>query len=100
MRISDWSSDVCSSDLLHHQLVASLHAQAGVDVRCNGALLRPKLNIEQSRFLESVPALIPTFAPGLTGLFADKIGPHQIASITGLHSLVLDRQSTRLNSSP
>src|SRR3546814_14981865 len=40
---------------LHHQLVASLHAQAGVDVRCNGALLRPKLNIEQSRFLESVP---------------------------------------------
>src|SRR3546814_5622516 len=41
MRISDWSSDVCSSDLLHHQAgVGAAKAEAVVERRLDPARLR------------------------------------------------------------
>src|SRR3546814_15674845 len=32
MRISDWSSDVCSSDLLQHHIPLAAHARRGIQV--------------------------------------------------------------------
>src|SRR3546814_4035817 len=40
MRISDWSSDVCSSDLAQHRLLLELAALAGFDIELVGRLRR------------------------------------------------------------
>src|SRR3546814_15796534 len=42
MRISDWSSDVCSSDLAHHRLAAAIDAgEVGVEDRLPVLVLHP-----------------------------------------------------------
>src|SRR3546814_10013960 len=103
MRISDWSSDVCSSDLVP----IAISALSGATLRDTGALgmqavaqLVPSLAVVQSdgalaqsyrvRGIGS-DANIPTFEPDV-GLFID--GVYMPRSGLGI-----DRKSTRLNSS-
>src|SRR3546814_7088988 len=42
MRISDWSSDVCSSDLGHHVLADLVEAEAAVEHACRVAVVLDK----------------------------------------------------------
>src|SRR3546814_10267709 len=87
MRISDWSSDVCSSDLLE-QLVeggpldialaaaAQLRLQRGVEVRARGFALHPELRI-QPRQLVAV-ALVAIVADAVDHAHPqDRHGPCQ-----------------------
>src|SRR3546814_18061896 len=81
MRISDWSSDVCSSDLLE-QLVeggpldialgaaAQLRLQRGVEVRARGFALHPALRI-QPRQLVAV-ALVAIVADAVDHAHRDR----------------------------
>src|SRR3546814_3837691 len=112
MRISDWSSDVCSSDLL----IRVLALEWGPEVRVNGispgpiagtegmARLAPDAETRQSHFdriamkrwgkieevAESAVFLCSPAAGYITGTILDCDGGSQIGE---------DRKSTRLNSS-
>src|SRR3546814_3561924 len=51
MRISDWSSDVCSSDLVNDEMVMVVHEDEGIDVRI-------AKNAKQSAMRENMSAAI------------------------------------------
>src|SRR3546814_9347040 len=99
MRISDWSSDVCSSDLID-----AARAEALLEER--GASPLPRMNINayvvQNR---NRTILIDSGAGGINGwggrlqvaLAAAGIDPLQIDTVLLTHGQ--DRKSTRLNSS-
>src|SRR3546814_3663259 len=100
MRISDWSSDVCSSDLLrlHHDLRAdALPAQVldfliegGVDSLLHGLALR--------RCDEGIGELRPAAAPAQDD-GRQQEGEGELALQLGPGDAVANRKSTRLNSS-
>src|SRR3546814_8649694 len=113
MRISDWSSDVCSSDLLTLQ-VGEVH---GVVVDDTEGADAGGSQIEQQRRAEAAGA--DHQHPGVQQLFltflAD-LGKHQVTRVAvdllvtefhegyvrhfrRLHKRGIDRKSTRLNSS-
>src|SRR3546814_5428150 len=102
MRISDWSSDVCSSDLLasegiRHEaaLAAFLHDAHGVRVVSAGAGAGPTgrrgfaFEPESRRFVVPAGAAPPTTRFQLARLLLRLEGAEPF----------LDRKSTRLNSS-
>src|SRR3546814_8963304 len=87
LRISDWSSDVCSSDLIGLDADAALVAQAGQTLQ--------QLGIDNTALIEG------PLAAGLA-----KQGPLNVILIAGAVPEIppalleqLDRKSTRLNSS-
>src|SRR3546814_10608976 len=99
MRISDWSSDVCSSDLI--ALAAVAHRQslelAAFDLRANGVFGKPreaKTHLrggDRCRLVRHRPTLLGTEpAAGLANAAVRRIAAHQLA---------VDRKSTRLYSS-
>src|SRR3546814_1857000 len=112
MRISDWSSDVCSSDLLVRFNERIRIAGTLIDDDALAALLEEALDhadgLEASFFEVTTAVAFLAFARtpadacivevGLGGrLDATNVIAHPL--VTGIAQLGLDRKSTRLNSS-
>src|SRR3546814_5786354 len=97
MRISDWSSDVCSSDLLDGDGEVAggvVILRTGADARATIEAVRTKLD-ELKKSLPPGVAVVPTYD-------RSQLIDHAIENLT--HKLieefiVVDRKSTRLNSS-
>src|SRR3546814_7682719 len=97
MRISDWSSDVCSSDL-------SSHCIGGIVFRCEKAHRQAD---DYPQHQQSVAQLLHISTPGFSALSSLRdAGDTKWASGQPIHGLKLrivataaDRKSTRLNSS-
>src|SRR3546814_5441468 len=103
MRISDWSSDVCSSDLLARTAGARHRTDAGDHPRTPGRRDRGRARRDGARG-SSMTGAIPTIVlvgnpnAGKSSLFNALTGARQkIANYPGV--TVEDRKSTRLNSS-
>src|SRR3546814_3906420 len=96
MRISDWSSDVCSSDLHDHEVVLGPGEALAIDL---GIALALKHEIELRGGVTERRRRLP--APQQLRPVAerreDRAGRHRIDELD-LHAFV-DRKSTRLNSS-
>src|SRR3546814_5218069 len=102
MRISDWSSDVCSSDLLAAAIDAGLIRDVVIakSERESDDFWRLRDSISEAERAEgpalqhdiSVPVdLMPAFIAE---------NPHRLErAFSGVRALSLDRKSTRLNSS-
>src|SRR3546814_8432821 len=113
MRISDWSSDVCSSDLaLHGRIVdqfisdlgnASLHRD--IELEIGGKFFQPLLSLRTQRMggvFSHLPKQLVQAANNGVGEIFIKAGPPQHLARFFVHHLpdeMLDRKSTRLNSS-
>src|SRR3546814_8876455 len=104
MRISDWSSDVCSSDLLDDDrpraLVAALDEEVGVGRSCLGNVGAPD---EQKGRVVPIGALrdVGLLAPGLRAR-GGKVAVPVVEADAGAadqREVAGDRKSTRLNSS-
>src|SRR3546814_1018878 len=100
MRISDWSSDVCSSDLL----LLGIYALGSV-----AALgLAFAMVLEQAWLTVALSLLLPATAWIATRLELHSLRPVAVAVaavvlarlVLTLHVIDSDRKSTRLNSSP
>src|SRR3546814_3986220 len=101
MRISDWSSDVCSSDLagLSREILLELAFFTLVLIRIRwlfafGGDIRP---FSRMLGVEFQPLLQPAFRIGENGLGRTFRLAH--AAIDALAGINQDRKSTRLNSS-
>src|SRR3546814_3844067 len=100
MRISDWSSDVCSSDLVRHE-----REQALTLAHAHDAVLRTREHddpVTRSDDLRPHPVtelqLLAVVVPEQSA--AEDHGRREIAVRSGdLDGRILDRKSTRLNSS-
>src|SRR3546814_7428772 len=102
MRISDWSSDVCSSDLVRLLGRSALHA-------CNdlgGDLLRREAEIlvevaRRRRRAEAVDAEAQAVQPGIAFPAEGRAGFDRAAQYAAGQSVraIIERKSTRLNSS-
>src|SRR3546814_7112020 len=103
MRISDWSSDVCSSDLKHSKSRAESSGPA-----CRGQCCGGHFGPLSYRFRPMLPAIFLTVVVDLIGFglilpllpfYAGSFGasPFVIALLAAVFSI--DRKSTRLNSS-
>src|SRR3546814_11043932 len=75
MRISDWSSDVCSSDLLHAARAAAFRARAAESLAASMAL-RARLLHREDAALE--PHLAASVA-GVAGIELAVLGPGPLA---------------------
>src|SRR3546814_2718312 len=99
MRISDWSSDVCSSDLLGlvadptlwSLLARTLAVTAGVLALALGIGLPMAVLVARTDVIRRGPALILHAIPALL--------PPLLPALGWFHLLGRDRKSTRLNSS-
>src|SRR3546814_2935632 len=115
MRISDWSSDVCSSDLPLTMLIVALISVAiywgaiapfnkGQDP-INWVLATVAIDIAlraaaQMIWGKSVMRATPFFGDDLVEFWVFVLETQQVAILAGLVVIVaLDRKSTRLNSS-
>src|SRR3546814_7447209 len=98
MRISDWSSDVCSSDLWVGG--AAAHHPGADDVSDPPRLLLAVLpRTRQRRDLVELSAFLARLAgDGMGGVSARQLAPDD--GPAGGRHLNRDRKSTRLNSSP
>src|SRR3546814_6714374 len=106
MRISDWSSDVCSSDLRGERTLEFVHAMFGGDARLD-ALVHPFVfaaPIDVAFGLENVGAAAAEAEHGAAHRFDrdiagedEQVGPADLVAIFLLDRP--DRKSTRLNSS-
>src|SRR3546814_6493325 len=100
MRISDWSSDVCSSDLKGFELVGgyqkSFNEDTRLDIRVNGAF-----NTNQVLYLSEV--LLPedyAYRRRMTGFpLGQQWGYNTAGFFNSEEEIAIDRKSTRLNSS-
>src|SRR3546814_2692692 len=89
MRISDWSSDVCSSDLPRAGLIVAL---CGI-----GAAINPAAAGGGAVILEVVEAFdLATLRPAIA---ADLLEHRLCVDVAAVVHLRVDRKSTRLNSS-
>src|SRR3546814_12029869 len=77
MRISDWSSDVCSSDLLHAARAAAFRARAAESLAASMAL-RARLLHREDAALE--PHLAASVA-GVAGIELAVLGPGALARL-------------------
>src|SRR3546814_3946077 len=102
MRMSDWSSDVCSSDLRQSDMQTALGISAATVSRVIGNIARAREKEIRHRSHERSTRKSPLFAPRM---IKDGSGPLMDMlrgqALTGRLSNVLgtDRKSTRLNSS-
>src|SRR3546814_9559597 len=64
MRISDWSSDVCSSDLAEHRFIGGNGQIAGIE-RAEGAAEAPAVDGGDGRALEPAQAAEPAVGGAL-----------------------------------
>src|SRR3546814_2137379 len=96
MRISDWSSDVCSSDLLTYLGDADVGAGANIGagtITCNyDGFFKYRTSIGEGAFIGSNSALVAPVAIGAGAIVA-------AGSVVTRAVEAEDRQSTRLNSS-
>src|SRR3546814_2588345 len=109
MRISDWSSDVCSSDLQRHQGLAHLEFGDGgldIQVRIDAECFRRRLDRllvaggeGAQRVLDAVAKLARHILRNVDGVLRHEIDAHALGSDQSHHLLDLDRKSTRLTSS-
>src|SRR3546814_5739628 len=104
MRISDWSSDVCSSDLLGTQLTWGKITAKGIDFIADDGGLGAILNVQTIRLHEdSIRALLikqveaSNVSQSVKERLVDKIKSMPADGIGTLTEK--DRKSTRLNSS-
>src|SRR3546814_7150071 len=96
MRISDWSSDVCSSDLPPGEQDL---ADAIVDLVCAGVIEILALQID---FCAAEIGRQPLGEPqraGTADIMFEQIVEFGLEGGVGLRGAILDRKSTRLNSS-
>src|SRR3546814_2879318 len=99
MRISDWSSDVCSSDLLRYVV--------GVEANPVKSLRRDKIGPvvviagphEQKRTGDIEDSATPSFPSANAGYKASDAGRRISRPSLRFHKPAKDRKSTRLNSS-
>src|SRR3546814_6920173 len=101
MRISDWSSDVCSSDLkagipsqlegCHTTLIDGYVVDGHVPVNIVRKLLRDRPDI--------VGITLPGMPTGSPGMGGEKTAPFTVFSVPKNGERSGDRKSTRLNSS-
>src|SRR3546814_3070520 len=103
MRISDWSSDVCSSDLLavaiegrEHRLLVEFRAlpEFEVEMARKGQIFKIILFLARSRERRRQPARGRSLAGGSSRLEKERVG-----ALAETEDEDLDRKSTRLNSS-
>src|SRR3546814_936776 len=76
MRISDWSSDVCSSDLMQLEILDALFLEfvgGQLETRI-GQLVAFESGIVESRFVDQMPALVRFAQDILAALFRIGIG--------------------------
>src|SRR3546814_7499579 len=108
MRISDWSSDVCSSDLRSPDLTGSFGASYEGDVGANmifglsaDAYYSDSYNASDARSPGGAQASFWRYNAGVRVGAADKRWEVALIgkNLTNKHYLLLDRKSTRLNSS-
>src|SRR3546814_3164758 len=107
MRISDWSSDVCSSDLLVEPAVEAVHhGVAGLGVVAQGvlhayALGREEEHPRQALLLHHLQADLAVLVLGTEGLeLAEGLGDLLLLGVAPVPiEQRADRKSTRLNSS-
>src|SRR3546814_1014154 len=115
MRISDWSSDVCSSDLHYRDRPDPRVRRDGGRVpaphsdhlrfvdRLRGQLLFPVLLLLRRRGTDCMMGDIEGFEAPMHRALAEPIllggAPRAIAIVNGTVAAALDRKSTRLNSS-
>src|SRR3546814_8828357 len=96
MRISDWSSDVCSSDLVHAE--TSVFVRLPDDFPVRPGAYRAGLEYIDTRepvALEDFQALVRNHQPAWLGdLVAQRLAPRLAVDMSEV-----DRKSTRLNSS-
>src|SRR3546814_10299599 len=101
MRISDWSSDVCSSDLQHREALERYESVRDFDelARQNGRDLRQSLM--QVNELENLLKSSPIAGPNKVLMQAGprKADGQPVSLMEGAQFIVQDRKSTRLNSS-
>src|SRR3546814_4802188 len=101
MRISDWSSDVCSSDLLHLNLAKNKAGVANwqdlIDLQKNKPKEEPKTKAESQFSLGSIDIGGVTIDDGAIVYDDAQAGKHY--ELQKLHLETGDRKSTRLNSS-
>src|SRR3546814_2989358 len=99
MRISDWSSDVCSSDLLIDALAAGPLPLAPEEIEA----VRTELDAKDAGALAAISPAAAAYLPLIEGT-----GPFQAAmdrlealnaDLGGASDSRIDRKSTRLNSS-
>src|SRR3546814_1420814 len=109
MRISDWSSDVCSSDLVRFNFVAHLNNVPWSQVQETARLIAPfgwHICIHSDQ--QSLPGLLPLLMQLETPFVLDHMG--RVSAGNGVDSALFrqllalrehdrDRKSTRLNSS-
>src|SRR3546814_4654886 len=109
MRISDWSSDVCSSDLSAMWLIVSVPADSRFprSIKSPRRSIRPKMSESQSPKAGAPDAAYHrgraaiaggAIAQGLDDLRRAADGGHRDAQVEAARVLI-DRKSTRLNSS-
>src|SRR3546814_7410323 len=102
MRISDWSSDVCSSDLMvAHQVTRIVHASSNHAV---GRTPRTDvLGVDTRPRADTFYGVAKVGAEALLSLYADRYDIDAIACRIGSFlaepTSTRDRKSTRLNSS-
>src|SRR3546814_3361596 len=113
MRISDWSSDVCASDLLANQLSASLTKIAGLlskSIFAELVKVRASADAESLRALFSRASLLAIITGILIAIIVVFIVKPLLLLLAGpayeaaypllvLLGIAADRKSTRLNSS-
>src|SRR3546814_7259871 len=102
MRISDWSSDVCSSDLGQHRGAGQVTRELRVLQPCAAEAAAGEAGeeaLERGRHLLDVAHAIVAFLAefGARGGIGDRVA--QAAERVDQPALLRDRKSTRLNSS-
>src|SRR3546814_1668750 len=104
MRISDWSSDVCSSDLLIiaecRALMQSLDEARTIDKAALGPMMKKAVLDLTAQIVEAHVAADPAFVNGCIGRALSTLKEAHEAARLYLHpDDIADRKSTRLNSS-
>src|SRR3546814_4709843 len=111
MRISDWSSDVCSSDLVAHTPVALAYAIVSADGTADLYVAPDKLTDAVRQHLGNAVRLHDrtAFAPALAGFAGKRIAADPDNAVAAIFDALdaggatvlpsRDRKSTRLNSS-
>src|SRR3546814_3532153 len=102
MRISDWSSDVCSSDLATQSRLRADRGAAGLGLRHRRPVLRPGAQrlmaaVETSAAVPSLDALLSAQTVWRAGRVPTSTARGEPTGHATLDAL--DRKSTRLNSS-